>query len=69
MCKRIHNHPAMERKLGVPEDHVIIDRELYIELVKAASVGEFKATHPPLRFGWVDMAEPPTVPAVVREEK
>jgi hypothetical protein len=31
---RIHSHPAMEKKLEVPDDHVIIDAELYMELVK-----------------------------------
>lgn len=27
--KTIHNHPRMEQLLGVPEDHVIIDRAMY----------------------------------------
>ena len=29
---RIHNHPMMEKKLGLGYDHVIIDRELFEEL-------------------------------------
>ena len=29
---RIHNHPMMEKKLGLDDDHVIIDRELFEEL-------------------------------------
>jgi len=31
---RIHNHPIMERKLNVPEGHVIIDDDLYVELMR-----------------------------------
>ena len=34
MKNRMHNHPKMEKELRVSEDHVIIDRELYWELVK-----------------------------------
>lgn len=30
---RIHNHPWMEKELSVPVDHVIIDAELYMELM------------------------------------
>jgi len=30
----IHNHPLQERKLKVPKDHVIIDADLYWEMVK-----------------------------------
>ena len=31
---RIHSHPILERKLNVPEDHVIIDGELFRELLR-----------------------------------
>lgn len=31
---RVHNHPGMEKKKGLDENHVIIDKELYLELVK-----------------------------------
>jgi len=31
MMKGIHAHPELERKLGVPEDHVIVDREVFNE--------------------------------------
>ncbi len=31
---RIHNHPKMERDKDLDEYHVIIDRELYLELLK-----------------------------------
>jgi len=30
----IHSHPIMERKLNVPKDHVIIDSELYWEMIR-----------------------------------
>ena len=30
---RIHSHPAMERDLNVPDGHVIIDADLYLELL------------------------------------
>ena len=31
---RIHNHPAMEKELNVPIGHVIIDEELFYELLR-----------------------------------
>jgi hypothetical protein len=31
---RIHTHPIMERKLNVPDGHVIIDAALYMELLR-----------------------------------
>ena len=34
MKNRIHNHPKMEKELGVNESHVIIDRELFSELLR-----------------------------------
>ena len=33
MKNRIHSHPKMEQQLGLDDNHVIIDRELYHELV------------------------------------
>jgi hypothetical protein len=29
---KLHNHPIMEKKLGLNYDHVIIDREVFEEL-------------------------------------
>lgn len=34
MIHRIHNHPIMERQCNVPHNHVIIDGDLYLELVR-----------------------------------
>jgi hypothetical protein len=31
---KIHNHPAMEKDLNVPAGHVIIDEELFYELLR-----------------------------------
>jgi len=31
---KIHNHPRMEKDLGVPPNHVIIDEELFFELLR-----------------------------------
>lgn len=31
---KLHNHPRMEKRFKVPDDHVIIDRELFDELQK-----------------------------------
>ena len=33
MTNRIHSHPKLEKKLGLDEEHVIIDRKLYNELI------------------------------------
>lgn len=33
MRNRIHSHPKLEAKLGLDEEHVIIDRELYHEML------------------------------------
>ena len=30
---RLHNHPAMERKLSVPDGHVVIDSDVFLALV------------------------------------
>jgi len=35
---RVHNHPILEREKGLDENHVIIDKELYLELL--AEVGD-----------------------------
>jgi len=35
---RIHNHPQMEKELGVPFGHVIIDEELFSELLRRFGV-------------------------------
>lgn len=43
---RIHNHPQLERELGVPEGHVIIDADLYLELVNRHGPVLFKEEHP-----------------------
>lgn len=34
MIHRIHTHPIMERQCQVPSNHVIIDSELFWELVR-----------------------------------
>ncbi len=31
---RIHSHPIMERSCRIPEGHVIIDDDLYMELIR-----------------------------------
>ena len=31
---RVHTHPKMEEALRVPKDHVIIDKKLYIEILR-----------------------------------
>jgi hypothetical protein len=31
---KIHTHPILERQLGVPDGHVIIDAELFLELLR-----------------------------------
>lgn len=31
---RVHNHPHLERTLQVPEGHVIIDEDLYMEILQ-----------------------------------
>ena len=33
MKQPIHSHPKLEQSLGLDECHVIIDRELYYEMV------------------------------------
>lgn len=33
-CHALHTHPLMERKLGVPEGHVIIDSDVFMALRK-----------------------------------
>ena len=30
--EKIHNHPGLEKKLGIGENHVIIDKEIFDEL-------------------------------------
>lgn len=30
---KLHNHPYMERDLQIPKDHVIIDLDVYVELL------------------------------------
>ena len=32
--ERLHTHPGMEKRLGVPEDHVIIDRDMFEKLFR-----------------------------------
>jgi len=34
----IHTHPIMERKLGIPDDHVIIDVNLFQAILKICEV-------------------------------
>jgi hypothetical protein len=36
-AKRLHRHPKMEATLGVPQDHVIIDRDVYEGLLDTHS--------------------------------
>jgi hypothetical protein len=36
--EKIHNHPDMERKLGVDKDHVIIDRHIYEDLLQSTII-------------------------------
>ena len=31
--KRFHSHPFMEKKLGVDENHVIIDKDIFLEIM------------------------------------
>jgi len=37
--RRLHEHHAMQRDLGVPDDHVIIDRDVFAELIKERMPG------------------------------
>ena len=37
MNNPVHNHPKMEERLGLDEDHVIIDKELYHEFLILSS--------------------------------
>lgn len=30
----LHRHPRLEEVLGIPDDHVIIDKQTYLELVE-----------------------------------
>lgn len=47
----LHTHPKMERDLGVPPDHVIIDREtfdeIYAQVAKAKIVVIKDESYPP----------------------
>lgn len=33
MKSKVHSHPELEKKLGLDDEHVIIDRELYHEVL------------------------------------
>jgi hypothetical protein len=33
-----HNHPEMERKLGVDKDHVIVDRDAWENVIKSINL-------------------------------
>lgn len=46
MENKIHSHPKLEEKLGLDKEHVIIDRELYHEiLVLNGSLAVINITH------------------------
>lgn len=53
----LHTHPQMEKDLGVPKDHVIIDREaydrIYDQVFKAGIAVNKVPTPPPDKEEWV----------------
>ena len=49
MKNRIHRHPKLEHTLGLDETHVIIDRDLYHELITLNSGMTILFSHFPVK--------------------
>jgi hypothetical protein len=42
LLPRLHSHPTLERKLGVPEGHAIIDSEAFLLLREIHGMGPIR---------------------------